>query len=480
MSEQVKTGVEGLDNVLLGGLSSGYTYVVSGAPGTGKTTLALQFLLAGRAAGDENLLYITLSQTEDELRGAAVSHGFDIAGITIVSLMPVAAGGDSQVQTVLHTSEEDLEELTGTIENAIRENAPQRAVVDSLSELRLVSTSLLRFRRSLLELNKKLAETATTTLLLDGQDEPEVTTSIKLLAHGAIDLDWRTPDYGIAHRRLRVAKMRGAPFVEGYHDFTIQTGGLHVFPRLVPRRQSAVRDEWEIKSGLPELDALAGGSVPGDGTTLISGNAGVGKSILVTKISEETARQGHRCALFLFEELEEAFLKRAKALGMDLGADDVRDNITILHQDPAEVSPGQLFDLITREVDAGARLIVIDSLTGFFKTLPDGEQTMVQFAALLSALKRLKVGVVMTLNLSGFLQYEPSVGVDVSYIADNIILMRQYVAGAAIERSISMVKKRYGRHSREIRRLEITDEGLSIHELPESLTQGDAGQLRES
>jgi circadian clock protein KaiC len=477
VSPRVATGVAGLDSVLQGGLPEGHVYLVEGAPGTGKTTLGLQFLLAARDAGAKRgLLYITLSQTDEELKRIALSHGFDLTGITIVDLLASEIRDAETAQSVLHTSEEELTSLMHAIEHAVEEHDPERIVLDGLSEMRLISSSLLRFRRSLLGLKIRMSEKRATVLVIDGFDEPETTKTAELLAHGAIRMDWTAPDYGVTHRRIQIAKMRGASFVEGFHDLRIETGGLHVSPRLAPRAEPVEIEDWVLNSGIEDLDDLLGGGLPGNGTTLISGSTGAGKSILCTLFAHRTVERDHRVSVFLFEEMPEDFIARAEALSLNLGGETPKA-CNFIHIDPAELSPGEVFDRIVREVEAGSRLIVLDSLTGFFHALPEGSGTMVQFNAILNYLKRQKVAVLMTRNTSGALDAPPTTDLDVSFVADNLILLRQYEADGQVERAVTVAKKRYGKHSREVRLLEISEDGLSLSRYdgrPPAMGRGEA------
>ncbi|WP_088652557.1 ATPase domain-containing protein [Marinibacterium profundimaris] len=472
------TGVEGFDDILNGGLPAGHVYMVSGAPGTGKTTLGLQFLLAGRAAGSSRgMLYLTLSQTAEELRGVARSHGFDLSGINIVDLLADEIRDIGNAQSVLHSSEEELAGLITAIETAVATHDPERIVIDGLSEIRLVSSSLLRFRRSLLGLKVRLSERETTVMMIDGFDDEDMTKTAELIAHGAIRMDWQAPDYGVAHRRVQVIKMRGAAFVEGFHDMRIATGGLEVSPRLVPPSQPVDIDDWELRSGVEALDDLCGGGLPGNGTTLISGSTGAGKSILCTIYARQTALRGHRASVFLFEEMQEDFVKRSRSLNMGLDEPEIAERCKLVHIDPAELSPGEVFDRIVHEVEAGTRLVILDSLTGFFHALPEGRGMLVQFNAILNYLKRQKVAVLMTRNISGTGPEEAStMDLDVSFVADNLIRMRQIQTGGQIERVISVAKKRYGAHSREVRRMRIEAGGVTLEAYagdPPAMTRGD-------
>ncbi len=462
MAERISTGVEGLDSILQGGLEAEHVYLVEGGPGTGKTTLALQFLLAGvepDAAG--TCLYLTLSQTRGELVGIANSHGLDLSGIEIVELLASEVGDVSYTQTVLHTAEEELAELIENIGARIEEHKPRRVVIDSLAELRLISTSMLRFRRAILGLKTALSKAKTTALLVEAFDGLGTVESTELTTHGTIRLDCMTPEFGVTHRRLQVIKMRGIPFFEGFHDMTIEKGGIAVFPRLVPRPERRETGNWEVKTGDETLDELLGGGLPGNSTTLIIGDTGAGKSILSAKLVDATAQRGIKAGFFLFEEMYEDVLGRAQDIGMDFKGQINKGLLHLEHFNPTEITQGQLFRRIESVVEDGARLIVIDSLTGFVRTLRAGGELLPQFNALLNSLKQMGVATVLTLNEFAEQQAGQS-EIDFSFLTDNVIRLSQYRREGEIGRSIWVGKKRFGPHSRAIRALHIDPPGVTI------------------
>lgn len=455
---RVSTGIEGLDRVLRGGLLAGRTYLVAGAPGTGKTTLALQFLLAGRDEG-RGLVYVTLSQSEAELRQIAASHGLDMASVTVIEAFAAEIADLGETQTVLHSSEEELQAMMERLETIVAEHRPSRLVIDSLSEVRLISTSELRFRRRIGALKTYLGENDATTLLLDGLDAPGTTRATELLVQGALHLDWTAPDYGVTYRRVMVSKMRSDDFAEGWHDLAIETGGLAVHPRLASHEATApLGPDWSLRSNIPALDELMGGGFAGNGTTLILGHTGTGKSVLCTQFLHATARRGIAGAAFLFEEMERDFRARARALSIPV--DDAA--IHLAHVDPSEASPGQLFERVLAEVDRGARLIVIDSMSGFFHALPEAPAIMAQFVTFLNVLKKRGVATVLTLNLRGLSDTGAVSEIELSLVTDNIVHIRQLEAESRIQRTVAVVKKRYGPHRREIRAFDIEPEGVSV------------------
>lgn len=458
--ERDATGVAGLDHILGGGLPAGHLYLLEGRPGTGKTTLALEFLLAG--SGEEGPpLYITLSQTAKELDSIARSHGFDLSGIEVAELKTGGDDGQGAEQTVLQTAEMELFSLLKQIEEKVKEVRPSRVVVDSLAELRLVSTSLLRFKRSILALRRKLAVHGATTLIIDGIDEGERVGSVQPIVHGVIELDRRMPDYGIMQRRVSILKLRGVSFSEGWHDMSIRTGGLSVHPRQRSIKEQPDIERWTLKSGDETLDELFGGGLPGNGTTLLTGGTGAGKSVLSTLFLHETARRGYGAAGFLLEEMTEDFVERARDIGLDPEDEALGGRMRLAHLDPSETTQGALFDMIMAEAEAGARLIVVDSLTGFTRALTAGNEVMPQFSALLNALKRLKVATIMTLNDDRHTK-RVAESLDMSFLADNVVRLGLFQRDGRIGRSIWVGKKRYGPHSRAVRELEIASGGVVI------------------
>ena len=464
---RISTGIRGLDDVLGGGLPEGHIYLVQGQPGTGKTTMALQFLLEGAERG-ERLLYITLAQTEAELRGIADSHGLAIEAVKVADLSPGAVFPASVPrQTVLQTRDAELEQTMQAIQDVLEREKPDRLVVDSLVEIQLLSNTEVRFRREFLNLKDRLLQDRRTALLLDTWSPSTDTVRIEALVHGVIRLDWWLPNYGMAHRRLAVTKMRGHAFVEGFHDLTIETGGAVVHPRLVLYQPETVKGDREISSGIAELDDLCGGGFAGGTTCLVAGNAGTGKSTLATAYALAAARSGETVAMFLFEERPDLFLNRARNLNMDLEDPSLPGKVVVSAFDPAEVSPGQLFRRVQDEVDQGAGVVVIDSLTGFLKSLPSGSEVMLHFHPLLSYLGRSNVLTLLVLDLHGIGGRGLEAEVDLSFLADSIVLLRQFDAGSSIRRTISVIKKRYGPHSTEVRQLRITQEGLRVEPIPE-------------
>lgn len=467
----IQTGVPGLDTILGSGLPGGHIYLVQGLPGTGKTTIALQFLLEGARRG-EKVLYITLAQTRQELEEIGRSHGLEIDKVSIADLSPESGEEfETKVQTVIQTRSIELEQTMEAVETVIAEQMPDRVVLDSLIELQLLSASENLYRREFLNLKGRLLRRGCTALLLDtwSKEREGEAVRIEALVHGVLRLDWHLPDYGIAQRRIAISKLRGHAFVEGYHDMHLETGGAIVFPRLNINQGHVDEPRMTVGAGIADLDDLSGGGFETGTTCLVSGNAGTGKSTLCTAYARQAARDGHNAAVFLFEERTELFKERARALSMDLDADDVGGRVSVYDFDPAEVSPGQLFAEVQEKVAEGARVVVIDSLTGFLKSLPPHEEIMLHFHPLLDYLSRQNVLTFLVLDLRGAMASQTPGEVDLSFLADSIVVLRQYQSKVTIRRSIGVMKKRYGPHATDLRELRITSEGVKVVPISEDV-----------
>ena len=370
-SQPASTGIAGLDDVLRGGFTKRRLYLIEGAPGSGKTTLALHFLLAGAHAG-ESVLYITLSESEEELRSVADSHGWDLAGVTLRELVPADATlRADDVYTMFHPSEVELSEATRSLLDDVEKLNPSRVVFDSLSELRLLAGSPLRYRRQILALKQYFSGRNCTVLLLDDMTSTDQDLQVESIAHGVLRLDQQYQDYGSERRRLVVIKYRGVGFRGGYHDFVIRRGGLAVFPRLVASEHRGALSQEKLESGIAELDTLLGGGVELGTSTLIVGAAGCGKSTLATQFCVAAAGRGERSALFIFDESVNTLLLRGEGLGMRLGEHIDNGTIHVKQVDPAELSPGEFAHQIRAAVEEHkARIVVIDSLNGFLNAMP--------------------------------------------------------------------------------------------------------------
>ena len=463
-SASAPTGIEGLDEILKGGLTPHRLYLLEGVPGSGKTTMSVQFLLEGLARG-ETVLYVTLSETADELREAAASHGWSLDGIHIHELVPMGDQLDPDAQyTMFHPSEVELAETARRILVEVERLQPDRVVFDSLAELRLLSGSALRFRRQVLALKQYFAGRGTTVLLIDERHVIEQGLPVHTIVHGAIELEQLRPEYGGDRRRLRITKMRGRAFRSGYHDYAISTGGVKVFPRLVASHFRREGENTPMSSGVPALDALLGGGLDRGTSTLFVGAAGTGKSSLATHFVMSAAERGETSAMFLFDESIRAMLTRSTGLGLDVQSRIREGTIQVQAIDPAELSPGEFIHGIRTAVEqSGATVVVIDSLNGYLNSMAEEKFILVQVHELLSYLGQLGV-VTLLINAQIGLIGQMSSSVDVSYLADAIILLRYFETEGEVRQAISVVKKRTGPHERTIRELRIDPQGVHISE----------------
>jgi circadian clock protein KaiC len=462
-SDKARTGVPGLDDVLSGGLAVGHVFLLEGNPGTGKTTIALRFLLEGAATG-EKCLYITLSETERELRNGAASHGWTLnENIEVFELVPAESLLDEEEQqSLLYSSDLELGEATAAIFKTFERVKPSRVVLDSLSEIRLLAQSSLRYRRQILALKHYFARHDATVLMLDDRTTETSDKTAHSVVHGVILLEELAPNYGAERRRLRVMKYRGQAFRGGYHDFTIEKSGVVVFPRLVASEHRTGFARTQMKSELPELDALLGGGVEQGSSTLVLGPAGTGKSTFTFQFVAAACRRGEKAAIFAFDEELGLLFDRTKAMGFHL--DKLRDDglLHIEQVDAAEVSPGEFAQRVREKVDkAQAKTVVIDSLNGYQAAMPEENSLVLHIHELLQYLNRQGANTFLTVAQHGLIG-EMEAPVDVTYLADTVILLRYFEALGRVRRAVSVIKKRTGRHEDTIREFRIGDRGLSL------------------
>lgn len=456
------TGIAGLDNILHGGLPRDRIYLIQGDPGVGKTTLALQFLLEGLDKGETGL-YITLSETQEEIREVSHAHGWSLNNLALFELSAVEQAGNLGSETSLFDpSEIELKETMQTLLERVDTLKPSRVVFDSLSEIRLLAQSPLRYRRQILALKQYFAGKDCTVLLLDDRTSQPGDQQLQSLAHGVLLLEQLAPEYGDDRRRLRVLKMRGSKFRGGYHDFNITTGGIIAFPRLVAAEFHTDFRRQPLPSGVAELDRLLGDGIDRGTSTLIVGPAGSGKSILATQFALAAAKRGEHAAIFAFEESLGTLIARSDALGMNLSEHLKAGRVTLRQIDPAEMSPGE-FAFRAKQVveEKNAKVIVIDSLNGFINAMPEERFLTVQMHELLSYFAQQGVTTLMVMAQGGMfgVMHSP---VDISYLADSVVLLRYFEAAGRVRKAISVVKKRSGLHESTIRELRLDEKGLHI------------------
>jgi circadian clock protein KaiC len=453
----MSTGIGGLDELLLGGLTANRMYLVEGRPGTGKTTLAMQFLLEGRARG-ETCLYVALSETTVELRAVAESHGWSLDGLEVFQLpSPVTATVHEQY-TLYHPAEVELGETIQALLDVIQRLRPTRIVLDSLSELKLLARDPLRFRRQILALKSYFAGLASTVLLLDdlaGGDD----TQLQSLCHGVLLLEQLPFDYGRARRRLRMVKYRGVPATEGFHDFTIRRGGVHVFPQIAVPAPTPASDE-PLASGIGELDALVGGGLSWGTTTLLIGPSGSGKSTLAMQY---LAADHGPAAVYLFDERKRTCVERCDALGMRLSSSIASGRIALNQIEPGDLSPGEFSHRIRDDVERrGSRMVLIDSLNGYLHAIPQSETPLARMHELLSFLNERGVATLLVLAQHGIVGTAMTTPLDISYLADTVMVLRFFEAQGRVRRAISVVKMRTRVHEATIRELKLGPGRLHI------------------
>ena len=455
------TGVAGLDAILGGGLPSRRLYLLDGSPGTGKTTLALQFLLAGVARG-ATALYVTLSESREELDEVASSHGWTLDGVDVFELPAEDTEAMREAYTLFHPGEVELQEVVDRVFAAVERSRARLVVLDSLSEMRLLARDPLRFRRQILALKHFFASRGCTALLLDDKTAPEGDLQLHSLAHGVIQLEHIALEYGAERRRLRVLKLRGRRFLGGYHDFRIRTGGLAVYPRIQRVESTGDARGRSLPSGSPGLDALLGGGLPSGTSILVTGPAGTGKSVLATQYACAAATRGEKVRFYLFDERLDTFDLRSEGLGMDVRELVADGRFSLCQVEPTEWSPGEFAHDVVRAVEGGVRMVVIDSINGYLQSMPEERLLSVQVHELLSYLASRGVTSVLTLVQRGIFGNPVDEAVDVSYLADSVVLLRYFEVSGAVRQAISVVKKRSGDHERTIRECRVGRGGVHV------------------
>jgi circadian clock protein KaiC len=460
LAHSIPTGSAELDDILAGGYYASRVHLLEGRPGSGKTTLALQFLMAARERG-ERTLYVTLSESREELVQSAQTHGWSLDGIEIYELVPAELSFDlSREQSVVHSSDLELGETVQLVIEAVEKTRPTCVVFDSLSDIRLLAANPLRYRRQLLALKNYFTSQACTTILVDDLTEEMDNSNVHSLVHGVIRLEQLTIAYGAERRRLRVLKMRARAFRGGFHDYVIRHGGLRIFPRLIASdHDEGFEDIAPAKSGIGDLDALLGGGLDRGTASLFLGPAGSGKSTLAMQYVLAALNRGERALFISFDETRRNFFRRARGLDLDLGDRD--DHFIFLQVDPAELSPGELSGVIRDHVSNGVGMVVLDSLSGYQHAMPQEQFMLLQMHELLTYLNQQGVITILVLAQHGLVGNMQS-PVDLTYLSDTVVLLRFFEAAGELKRAISVIKKRTGNHEATLREYRVDREGLRV------------------
>lgn len=458
---RVLTGIEGLDLILEGGLPRGGLYLVEGQPGSAKTTLALQYLLTGIASGEPALL-ISLSETKGELVTFAASHGWSLADIDIMDLSDLRRiMGARGKQGVFHSSEVELMEAIKLIRTRIADTRPKRIVIDSLSEFRHLAGDDATYRLNMDALKSYLIDDDRTVVMVDTLSSPD-TFALHTMVHGVINLSFSAPEVGPYRRQLRIQKIRGVKFREGLHDFEVLTGRVAVYPRLVPATKTERRSFSQAASGIAALDSILGGGLDRGTSTLIMGPAGSGKSTLATQFAVAAGKRGEKVAMYLFDEHLGTMFARSQGVGMDLSGAVSEGLLTVQAIDPMELSPGKFAHLVQTSVEQGATMIIIDSVTGYMTSMGDQGHLTLQVRNLLSYLAEKNVATVLISVQHGLLGASGSEGENISYIADNVVVLKYYERRGDVRRALSVFKRRAGPHERTIRDINFSPDGIGV------------------
>jgi circadian clock protein KaiC len=472
IERRASTGIGGLDAVLNGGLPENRLYLLQGEPGTGKTTLALQFLLEGARVGERGL-YISFSESKEELQAVGVSHGWDLSRIELLELSALEHQLRPEAQnTVFHPAEVEMSETVGLVLREVERVKPSRVVFDSVSEMRMLADSPLRYRRQVLALKQFFSSKKCTVLFLDDLTATPTDLQVRSIVHGVINLQKLHPEFGGERRRLNIVKLRGIQFLSGHHDYVIQRGGLCVFPRMVAADHLLKFQPRTLSSGIEELDQLLGGGLEAGTSALFLGPAGTGKSTLAIQYAVAAAERGERGAIFAFEESVNTLFSRTESLGMNLKGHIASGMLEVRKVDPAELSPGEFADSVRKAVlEGGLKIVVIDSLNGYLHAMPQEAFLTLQLHELLSFLGNQGVLTVLVLAQQGMMGAMMSTPVDLTYLADTVIITRYFEAMGRVKKAVSVLKKRGGMHESTIREFKIKKGGITLGE-PLSKFQG--------
>ncbi len=461
---RINTGVTGLDDILSGGLPGGQMYLLEGTPGTGKTTIALQFIRTAILAG-EKALYITLSESKRELEASARSHGWKNEELEIAEFVPEEASLSLEQQySVFHPSEVELASTITKLTDLIEKVKPVRLVIDSLSELRLLAADTMRYRRQLLALKQFFAGRETTVLLLDDRSAEGSDMQLQSIAHGVLRLDKVARSYGTNRRQIEILKLRGSSFREGSHDYTIETGGIRIYPRLIANEHESSFENDRVKSGISGLDEMFGGGLNRGSSTLLIGPTGAGKSTLAIQYAHAAAKRGDRAIVYSFDEVLRTAVERAEALGIRVREEMDKGTLAMSQIDPAELSPGEFIWQIRKDVEErDTRVVVIDSLNGFLNAMPGEKDLILQLHELIAFLNQKGVITFLILTQHGLVG-SMHAEIDVSYLADTVLLLRYFEARGEIRQVVSVLKQRVGRHERTLREFYLGEDGISVGE----------------
>jgi circadian clock protein KaiC len=470
--KRISSGIEELDYILGGGFPANRLFLIEGAPGSGKTTLALQFLLAG-AKNSETGLYVTFSESDDEIRSVADSHGWNMEGIHLQELSTLGDRLRSEEQyTVFQPADVELSETTQRVIDEVRRLSPKRVVIDSLSEIRLVARDPLRYRRQILALKDILSQCDCTVLFLEDHTLGNPDLLLQSVAHGVVLLDKAQSEYGGIRRKLQITKMRGGPSLEGMHDFAIRPGGLQVFRRLVAgdsvssgkqAKHHLDGGDGGLKTKNAELDLLVGGSMRWGTGVVLAGPAGTGKSTLGIQIISAAAQEGYKTCAFLFDEARATYTERAANVSLDLSGHIESGQVQVHQVDPNELSPGEFAYRVRKQVEEqGVRVVVIDSLNGYLTAMTSERFLLAQLHELLAFLNAHSVLTIMTTAQHGMLNNEDATSFELTYLADVVVYLRYFEAGGRVRKAISVIKNRLSAHETSIREFKITGKGLEI------------------
>ncbi len=461
--ERFATGIVGLDDILEGGLPRDHLYLIEGDPGTGKTTIAMQFLMEGTRQGQKSL-YVTLSETKAELLEIAESHGWSLEGIELCELAPDEAQLKPEAQyTVLNPSEIEMTETINAVLSEVERFQPARVVFDSLSELRLLARESLRYRRQILGLKQFFSGRGCTVLFLDDRTAEGHDKQLQSIAHGVIMMESVEREYGTKRRRLEVKKLRGSHFREGFHDYCIKPGGVEVYPRLIAAEHLSAFQPSQLQSGIGELDTLLGGGLDSGTSTLLIGPAGCGKSTIAIRYAISSVEQGGRAAMFAFDETLATLVKRGKGLGLDIKKHVDSGRLLLRQVDAAELSPGRMIHEIRQLVEKqNLKVLIIDSLNGFLNAMPGEKFLAMQLHELLTYVGQKGITTLMTVAQHGFVGTNIDTPVNVSYLADSVLLFRYFESGGEVRQALSVIKKRSGEHERTVRELVMKNGKIAV------------------